>query len=178
MAYYYLLAALPLLRFGEAPALDRAALLAACGDVLAGEAMQAVEALSRGEHSDAKGFPRVWQARDTQLRNAIARERVGRGYGHAERHQRPHRGFDVAVERAVSDAFARPTPLERERALDTTRWALADELAGHDAFARDAVYAYAVKHHLAARWAALDEEAGAQRLATLVDTMAVWRTDA
>jgi hypothetical protein len=72
------------------------------------------------------------------------------------------------VEKAVTDAFAKPNPLERELTLDRCRWQLADDLALRAAFGLSAVLAYAVKLQIAARWAGLKDEPGRQRVEELV----------
>ena len=62
--------------------------------------------------------------------------------------------------KVVADAFARATPLERERALDRFRWRVIEELQGYDPFAFSGIMAYALKLRIAARWGAMDEEQG------------------
>jgi hypothetical protein len=55
--------------------------------------------------------------------------------------------------------------------LDLARWKLADELAGADAYGLPAVLAFGVKIMLTARWAAMTDEAGRERLEQLVSTL-------
>jgi hypothetical protein len=81
---------------------------------------------------------------------------------------RPEPGFDGSLDRAVGEAFLRPSPIERERALDSVRWAQAEALGGYNPFAIEGILAYAVKLKLACRWAALDEEAGRQTAEAII----------
>jgi hypothetical protein len=71
----------------------------------------------------------------------------------------------------VSDALAKASPLAREMGLDLARWKLVEDLARQDASGLPAVLAFAVKLMLAARWAAMKEDAGRERLETLVSQL-------
>jgi hypothetical protein len=71
-----------------------------------------------------------------------------------------HGGFDTAIEYKVEDAFSKPTPLERERAIDELRWSILDEVAGTEPFSTSRLMAYAVKLKICERWATMDDKAG------------------
>ena len=64
--------------------------------------------------------------------------------------------FDSEAERAVRIAFAAPNPVERERLLDTARWAKLDELEvkNRTRFNFDTVCAYSIRIQIAEKWAA------------------------
>ena len=64
----------------------------------------------------------------------------------------------------VTDALARPTPLERTVELDRCRWHVAEDLARRDPFGISAVLAFAVKLRIAQRWAAMSDETGRARV--------------
>ena len=172
MNHYYFVATLPLLTPGEAPGISRAAFTAACEQHLRpADATGAAAVLedSGAAPQGGDGFLARWHNAETQLRNAVARTRGARRGVDIARQLRPVGAFDVALEQSVSDAFGRPSPLERERALDGFRWNKADELAGHDAFSTASVLAYAVKLGIAHRWAALDQESGAAVAQALIE---------
>lgn len=164
-SHWYLIAALPYLRFGETPALGADAFRAFCADQLPEGELQAVDGLLAG-HPSETGPAACWHDIETQMLNAVARIRA-RTYN-ATPAMRTHRGFQVAIEEGVADAFARDNPLERETDLDRLRWRLADELAAGDSFGFPAVLAYAVKLRIAERHAALDEETGRKKVEELV----------
>ena len=64
--------------------------------------------------------------------------------------------FDSEAERAVRIAFAAPNPVERERILDTARWAKLDELEAKNLtrFNFDTLCAYSIRIQIAEKWAA------------------------
>lgn len=163
--YWYLIAALPALRFGEKPAMGAEQFRTFCSDWLPDAGLRAVESVLDGT-PDESGLTAAWHAKETQLRNAVARSRARRY--NAESAARPHAGFEVFIEKGVADAFARDNPLEREMELDRLRWSLGDELAAGDSFGFPAVLAYAVKLQIAERWASLNEETGRNKVEELV----------
>ena len=116
--------------------------------------------LATGGERGAHPFTAAWRERDTRLRNAVARARASRLGRDAAPYLRPERGFDTYTLKAVEEAFARPTPAERELELDRFRWQVLDELAGRAMFSVEAVLAYALKLRIAERWSRLEPEAG------------------
>ena len=64
-------------------------------------------------------------------------------------------------------------PLEAELAADRIRRDMAGELTSTRTFSEEAIYAFAVRQGLAARWEALGAEAGRARLERLVETLKV-----
>ncbi len=164
MRFYYLVASLPALRLDEPPLLALPAFLeevARLAPALSGE----LKALLAGRPEDARsGFARGWFSTDTQLRNAVARLRAVRLGVEAGPHLRPHDGFSMALQQAAQEAFAKPDPLARERALDEARWVSAEQLALAAPFGPEAVFAYGVRLQLAEAWAARRAERGAERL--------------
>jgi hypothetical protein len=66
----------------------------------------------------------------------------------------------VDVRDGVREAFEAPNPAVRERALDSLRWRLADELAATEPLGDAALVAHAVQLGIAWRWAGWDVDAG------------------
>jgi len=164
MSYEYLVASLPMCFFGEPPPMSTAELRARCAEQLNGRDLATLDRLlaSAGD-PDAPGFEGAWTARERQLRAAIAAARAPR-YGADPRAVRPpHPGWDQLVETGVADAFALPTPLEREQALDRVRWHVLEELTPRDPFTAEAIFVYALKLRIAERWAARSDDQGRQR---------------
>lgn len=162
MSYYYFVASLPALSLGAPPPLDRARFEADAARLLSPEDVLRLRTLADGEGDDA--FAARWRSMETQLRNAAARVRAARLGVDAAPHLRTHAGFSVHLEAAVTDAYAKPNPMDRELTLDRFRWQFLDEASRGDPFGFAAVQAYALKLRIAERWAALTDEAGAQRL--------------
>ncbi len=171
MSFYFFIASLPLLKWGEPPALGADAFAAACDDHLPPTLAPVAQALVTGAMpaGETPAFLSAWRNADNQLRNAVARQRAARRGVDISRSQRPVGPFDLAIEDGVKESFSRRNPLEREQALDRIRWDKADELAGFDPFALSALLAYAVRLHIAQRWAALDADAGREAARQLIE---------
>lgn len=167
MPYYYFGASLPPLALGSPPPLALDAFREQCREQLGRRDRQALDDLLDGRPAHGR-FARAWQASETQLRNALARVRGSRLQRDAGPYLREHDGFDVYAEKAATEAFAQPTPLERERSLDRFRWQQLDELSRNETFSAAAILAYALKLQLAQRWATMDPETGSARMETIV----------
>lgn len=168
MSYYFLAASLPMLSLGEPPPIDMTEFLSRCGTELSDPDMQALRDLLEGRESDSP-FASQWHARDRQIRNAIARQRGIQSNRDASRFLMEHAGFDVASDALVEELMGRANPLEKEMGIDRLRWRVLDEIAGLDMFSPAAIMAYGVKLQIAHRWAALDEQAGHDKLDEIVD---------
>jgi len=162
MSYYYFAATLPSLRMDEMPPLTVDAFLAACRQHLSARDLAALDTLLEDsfDATPADPFVHRWVNVVRQLRNAAAQHRASRLQRDPAPYLRPHEGFDVAIETGVAEAFQKPSPLERERVLDTLLWERAGELAGYDPFAREALLVYALRLRIAERRASLNEETG------------------
>lgn len=172
MNHYYLAASLPTLVLGDPVPLNAAAFRAACANLLDDPERAELTLMLEGRVGEATSdFARAWRNVDTQLRNALARVRAGRRTMEARPFLREHEGFDVSLEKAVTDAYTRPDPLERDLFLDRYRWQRLDDLVRETPFGFAAVLAYALKLRLALRWAALTDEAGGERLGKLIEEL-------
>jgi len=173
MKYYYLVASLPSLVLGEPPPLNMERLRFSCSTVLEPEDMAELERIAAGRDEECSGaFMQAWRDAEYQLRNAVAAVRAHRRNVEAQPHLREHRGFRVWIEKAVTDAFAKPNPAEREMALDRLRWQILDELSRQDPFGVGPVLAFALKLRMAERWARLDAAAGRRMLDGFVQQQA------
>ncbi len=172
-SYYYLVASLPMLTLGQPSPLAPDVFRARCREQLtsADDALLDDVLATGGAHS-LHPFAVAWHDRETRLRNAVARIRAARLGREAAAYLRPERGFDTYTLKAVEEAFARPTPADRELDLDRFRWQVLDELAGRAPFSIEAVLAYALKLQLVARWAALEAEAGRRVVDSFVEGQA------
>lgn len=168
MTYTYLAASLPTLVFGAPPPYGVAEFRASCEGVLSREDLASLDALIAGEPAPGCRFVSEWQARETQLRNGVVRARAAHLGVEARPYLHDHAGWDTGVAKAVSDAFSKPNPLERELELDRCRWRTAEDLARFAPFGVEAVLSFAVRLGIAERWAGLAEAAGIQRVEAFV----------
>jgi hypothetical protein len=167
--HWYLVASLPCVHIGEKPAMDTVAFRAACAGQLSDAEAADVEAVLENREPQAGGPPAVqWWNSEVQLRDAVVRVRAKNRGADSGHFLCAHDGFSVSIEKAVTDAYTRANPLEREMELDRARWVLADELALTDPFGFPGILAFAVKVRIAERWAQMDEEAGKEKVEELI----------
>lgn len=157
---YYLMASVPAVAFDAPAPMTPAVFLARCREHLDPAAATLVEQADAPTPPKNR-FLRDYRNAETLLRNCVAWERASRLDKDVDDYVREASGCDPLLERLVGEAFNRPTPLERERALDRIRWNLIDELAGFNPFSQEAVLAYALKLRIASRWDRMDDKTGA-----------------
>jgi len=170
-SYYYLVASLPTLFLDEESPITPAEFMAACNQWLDADDARDIHYLMENHSGFAKATPDTpasvkgdcanqWLARETEIRNTIARFRAAKVRVDATLFLRPCRELDLYTEKAVAEAMSRPQPLERELGLDQLRWSLLDDLSRFDPFGLPAVIAYALKLKLVERWSVLTVEKG------------------
>lgn len=160
-SYYYLVASLPTLFLDEELPITPAEFMAACDRWLDTDDARDIHYLMDNHPERAQAACiHQWRARETEIRNTIARLRAAKVRMDAEPFLQPCRELDLFTEKAVAEAMGRPQPLERELGLDRLRWSLLDDLSRFDPFGLPAVIAYALKLKLVERWSALTVEQG------------------
>ena len=162
MAYFYLVASLPLLALDRDTPWSPEEFYYYCENLLSPPDLRDLRRIVDGE-LDGLVHPaaRHWAGVETQLRNALARARAARAGMGVSPPQRPYDGFDVRAERAAAEAMGAADPLERELILDKHRWHLLEEMAGGlDSFGAAAVFSYALRLRIAQKWQSLTEEKG------------------
>ena len=157
----YFISSLPLLAYGQPVPLAERDFREACATgldgALAASVRQLLDGLQPGE-APASPWVASWQAKEGQVRAAVARRRAARlGVPPPETSDAV---ADTRIEPAVNAAFDEINPLRREQALDRLRWQLADEMQGVQPISENVVLAYAVKLRLALRLQSLDAAAG------------------
>ena len=169
MNYYYLAASLPMLTLEGEPGISSEQFAVLCEEHFTRNDLLAFRQLVEGRTHDSRHpFVLKWHERETRLRNAVTRNRAQRTDRDPADYLVPEHGFDTLTEKAVSDAFARPSPLDRELHLDRFRWALAEETAGYNSFSSSALLAYAIKLKIAARWAQMSPEKGEEEVKKVI----------
>jgi hypothetical protein len=168
MDYSYIIASLPMLRFGEKPLVTLDEFENACGLLSEADSVELQRVLAGQCGEGGSAFCAQWVNADTQLRSELARVRSERAGVEARKYVREYQGYDLLTRKAAEDALAAKNPLDAERMLDQRRWALLDEIAfGHE-FELSGVLAYAVKLQIAWRWASLDQEKADQVIEELI----------
>ncbi len=167
--YWYLISSLPYLRFGEKPSMTAEAFRAACAGWLADDERVQVDAVLEGREPVLTGCAAAWWNGEVQLRDAVVRVRAKNRAADASPFIQPYDGFSATIEKAVTDAFTRPDPLEQEMELDRARWMLVDELAVTAPFSFAAILAFAVKVRISERWASMDDESGKVKVEELIE---------
>jgi len=169
VAYYYLVAQLPYLRYTQEKApISSAAFKAMCFEYLSKSDFAALDycrlGISEKEASDPvrvnSSFLRNWLNRERELILTIAALR-------AEKQKRVERlplpedwqpGYEI--ERVARSIFEQSNPLEAELALDRARWEAAERFAAGDFFGINSVYSYMIKLLLIERRASFNTEEG------------------
>ncbi len=161
MEYVYLVASLPALELTTVPRISSATLLASSAGILRADHLEDLRAIVEDRPQDVRATHlRSYRDADTQLRDALARERAARAGASYDTGAHPYRGYDARCVDVAARAMDLDDPLERELLLDTLRWTLLDELALSPPFGFQAVLAYALKLRLAEKWAAMDGAEG------------------
>ncbi len=164
MNYYYFAASLPMLTLGAPPPFSVERFRNMAAEFLTSSDLKALEEALADTEAPRHPWNQRWRKLEANIRNASARLRGQRLRRDAAPYLRSQDEIDLALEKSVADAWARPTPLEREKALDRLRWARLEEMAGYNIFHLNAILAYARRLSLCERWAAWDAAAGRDRV--------------
>ena len=171
-AYQYLVSSLPALSLEAPPPFSPDEFRFHCQGALSKADLAELDLLLAGKSAEGRtAFSRAWAGGDAQIRNTAAKARGAKLGVEAKPFLHSHPGYAVWLDKEVADALAKASPLDREMGLDGARWKLVEDLARRDASGLPAVLAFAVKLTLAARWAAMKEEAGRERLEQLVSRL-------
>ena len=170
--YHYLVSSLPALSLEASPPFSPEEFRFRCQGVLSTSDLAELDLLLAGRASEGRAaFSKAWAGADAQIRNTAAKARGAKLGVEAKPFLKSHPGYAVWLDKEVSDALAKASPLAREMGLDGARWKYVEELGRADASGLPAVLAFAVKLMLVARWAAMKEEAGRARLEQLVSQL-------
>lgn len=170
--YHYLTSSLPALSLEAPPPFSPDEFRFKCQGVLGKGDLAELDLMLAGRAAEGRSaFSRAWAGADAQIRNTAAKARGAKLGVEAKPFLKSHPGYAVWLDKEVSDALAKASPLARETGLDLARWKFVEDLARADASGLPAVLAFAVKLMLATRWAAMKEEAGRERLEQLVSQL-------
>ena len=161
-----------MLKRGEAPAISHRQLLESCRNMLSPHDADAIQALTL----DVTGEPcsstlctaRQWRDFETLLRNTAAKIR-GAKLHRADVPQKPTDSISQYTRHQVEEAFALPSPAERESVIDTLRWQFLEGLEHDHLYDLDAIAIYALKLLLIERTASRNLEDGMKIHGQLVE---------
>ena len=170
--YQYLVSSLPALSLEAPPPFSTDEFRFKCQGVLSKGDLAELDLLLAGQSAEGStAFSKAWAGGDAQIRNTAAKARGAKLGVEAKPFLKSHPGYAVWLDKEVTDALAKASPLAREMGLDLARWKFVEDLARTDASGLPAVLAFAVKLMLATRWSAMKEEAGRERLEQLVSQL-------
>ena len=170
--YQYLVSSLPALSLEAPPPFSTDEFRFKCQGVLSKGDLAELDLLLAGQSAEGRtAFSKAWAGGDAQIRNTAAKARGAKLGVEAKPFLKSHSGYAVWLDKEVTDALAKASPLAREMGLDLARWKFVEDLARADASGLPAVLAFAVKLMLATRWSAMKEEAGRERLEQLVSQL-------
>lgn len=169
MAYYSLVASLPHLKIGDEPPFSTEEYIENCAQWVTEREVHILERILRNEHSDqACPICKKWFDLETQLRNAVARQRGQKLGVDFKGYLQPHDGFSGQVEQYVTDAFTRNDPIELEEELDRARWQMAEDLIVQDLFGFMKIVAYGIQLSIVERWNNMDVHTGKEKLEAII----------
>ena len=143
--YYYFLASLPELTFGQKPSMTVAQYLDACESQLHPEDSRAVRAAVLEEPGAQQGVAAQWCELRHALKNELAYERALRAGKDPAKYVRGDHSFDRAARDAAVEALNVLDPLEAQRGLDLKAWHYLDGLEGGRQFDADRAVIYGLK---------------------------------
>lgn len=165
-AYYYFVASLPGLRWGEAPPMTSAELLQRAAEWLPARDVAALAAVAAREYGAITHTAAIrWWQWETALGNALASARAARLGRDAAPHLRGSEIAEAHVRTAVQEAVKTDDPLKAEQLLDQLRWQFYEELAAAHAFDFETVVSYFLRLGLLERWAQFDTQRGHETFA-------------
>ena len=161
LSYYYFMATLPGLRFGEAPPMTVRALLSRSEECLPADDHDVLAAAAVGDPAAlAAPAMQCWNEWETGLRRVLAAARAAR-LGRDASAYADTSTLDTHTRAAVLDCIKLDDPLKAEQALDRLRWQFLDELGATHVFDFTAALSYLLKLTLLERWQQLDAAHGA-----------------
>jgi hypothetical protein len=169
MAYYSLVASLQTLQIGDEPPFTTEEYIENCAQWVTEREEQILRRILLST-PDIAPCPlcMAWHNIETQLRNAVARQRAQKQGIDAGEFIQSHDGFSGTIETLVTDAFTRNDPIELEQELDRARWQLAEELIGQNIFGFEKLLAYGIQLKITERWNRMDPTLGKEKLEQVI----------
>lgn len=164
-AYYYLMATLPALRWGDPPPFSTTELLARSEPWISEEDHAALIAATRGDEAvtGIAAGDRWWRW-EKAFRRALAGARAQRLGVDSGAYADIDASLDLYTRAQVQECVKQDDPLKAEQALDQARWVFLEELGATQAFTFDALLGYLLRLGILERWSTFDAARGADML--------------
>jgi len=166
-SYYYLVAQLPYLTYGQAPPMQPEAFKDLVKPMLSAEDSALIDlvSLDPGYYTDkaplcGSDFIDGWREWERSLRLNLAKNRAIKAKREAAVTAEPPALPAEAASAAMRAMAAMESPLEAEVTLDKARWSAIDSLVGYEYFDRNTVFAYLLKLLILQRRASFQPETG------------------
>lgn len=169
MHYYYLIASLPLLKFGEGLPFPLSHFINRCRQEVTEHHFSELNHLISGNYSKSNNhYIKHWGKITSALRNASAVLRAKKLGKQIDLDIRLMEHADQELYQRVAKVFENLNPLTREIALDRLRWDLVKSVFAGDQFAFTAIMSYGLKMQILDRWQSISTEAGEKQLAKIL----------
>lgn len=149
--YYYLVASLPFLRFGEAPPLPKRRFLTECEKWLTAKDLETLYLadFTREQTPGGEGVLKEWKKFDLELKQKLADVRKARQTG--ETYKTPE---------LLKDVMEQKTPLLMEEEIAKIRWDFLEEKSARYFFDTNAVILYFLRMQIMERLARFNKDEG------------------
>ena len=167
MAYYYLVAQLPFLIYGQTPPMPPQAFKDLVRPMLSAEDSALIDMVSLDPQYYTNSAPACgsdfidgWREWERTLRLNLAKNRALKAKREGALTTEPPALPTDAVTAATRAIAEMESPLEAEVVLDKARWSAIDSLLGYEYFDRNTVFAYLLKLLILQRRASFQTETG------------------
>jgi len=143
--YYYLVAGLPMLRFGMRPPLSYDDFIEKCEEALSRSEMDALK-------SGGLLFLKQWNIFDRGLRNELVRVRAAKRGKDPARYLRDSESADPFIAPLAHWAANQDSPMEAESYLDKIKWEKIEEFKAGHYFDIEYLAAYGLELRILERW--------------------------
>ena len=169
MAYYSLVASLPNLEIGDEPPFTTEDYVENSAQWVTERETEILRKVLLKE-PDIAPCPlcKVIYDLESQIRNAVARQRGQKLGVDYKEYLQPHDGYVGEIETFVKDAFAQSDPVELEQHLDRGRWNLSEGLIGQNPFGFEKVLAYGIQLKIVERWNRMDVSLGKEKIEAVI----------
>ncbi len=161
--YYFLICSLPYIKLAEAPIISIGEFRTACKGHVSEKDMQLLDAVSLLPVKDSPFSPNStiaqWLERDQTLRRRMAAYRTALKSEKSGR-SAPKTDPFSEIDRGIREAYAKPNPAEREKALDSLRWQWLDELELGHYFDLNKLFIYKLRLLIHEKWLRRNNETG------------------
>lgn len=161
--YYFLICSLPYIKLAETPLISIGEFRTLCKGQVSEKDMQLLDAVSllpvKDSPFSSSSAISQWQERDKTLRQRMAAYRTALKSEKSGR-SAPKTDLLSEIDRGIREAYTKPNPAEREKALDSIRWQWLDELELGHYFDINKLFIYKLRLLIHDKWLRRNNETG------------------